>query len=101
MAEMASSPAQTISGTMFCDDVSVDAGGEGADYLDPGEMQRIAEDLGRVLRQRTTTYGWCEAPAPAYPPRREIVPGVGTIDQPLLNVALTPVLSPYPGPIPG
>ncbi len=45
-----------LGGTMFCDDVSLDAGGEGADYLDPAEMQRIAEDLGRTLRQRTTTY---------------------------------------------
>ena len=51
------SGADDLGGTVFCDDVSVDAGGEGADYLDPGEMQRIAEDLGRVLRQRTTTYG--------------------------------------------
>lgn len=51
------SGADDLGGTMFCDDVSVDAGGEGADYLDPSEMQRIAEDLGRVLRQRTTTYG--------------------------------------------
>jgi len=45
-----------LGGTMFCDDVSTDAGGEGADYFDPAEMQRIAEDLGRTLRQRTTTY---------------------------------------------
>ncbi|MDK2889744.1 MAG: 5-amino-6-(D-ribitylamino)uracil---L-tyrosine 4-hydroxyphenyl transferase [Methanoculleus sp.] len=45
-----------LGGTMFCDDVSTDAGGEGADYLDPAEMRRIAEDLGRTLRQRTTTY---------------------------------------------
>ncbi|WP_292519295.1 5-amino-6-(D-ribitylamino)uracil--L-tyrosine 4-hydroxyphenyl transferase CofH [Methanoculleus sp.] len=48
--------ADDLGGTMFCDDVSVDAGGEGADYLDPAEMQRIAADLGRTLRQRTTTY---------------------------------------------
>ncbi len=51
------SGADDLGGTMFCDDVSIDAGGEGADYLDPGEMQRIAEDIGRVLRQRTTVYG--------------------------------------------
>jgi FO synthase subunit 2 len=57
MAEMALlSGADDLGGTMFCDDVSVDAGGDGADYLDPGEMQRIASDLGRTLRQRTTTY---------------------------------------------
>ncbi len=48
--------ADDLGGTMFCDDVSVDAGGEGADYLDPREMQRITEDIGRTLRQRTTTY---------------------------------------------
>ncbi|NLA38248.1 MAG: 5-amino-6-(D-ribitylamino)uracil--L-tyrosine 4-hydroxyphenyl transferase CofH [Methanomicrobiales archaeon] len=58
MAEIALlSGADDLGGTMFCDDVSVDAGGEGADYLDPGEMQRITEDIGRVLRQRTTIYG--------------------------------------------
>ena len=45
-----------LGGTMFCDDVSLDAGGEGADYLDPGDMRRLTVDLGRTLRQRTTTY---------------------------------------------
>ena len=50
------SGADDFGGTMFCDDVSLDAGGEGSDYLDPAEMQRIANDLGRTLRQRTTTY---------------------------------------------
>ncbi|OQC71364.1 MAG: FO synthase subunit 2 [Euryarchaeota archaeon ADurb.Bin009] len=49
--------ADDLGGTMFCDDVSTDAGGEGADYLDPRDMQRIADDIGRTLRQRTTTYG--------------------------------------------
>ncbi len=43
-------------GTMFSDEVSTDAGGEGSDYLDPEEMRRITEDLGRILKQRTTTY---------------------------------------------
>jgi FO synthase subunit 2 len=57
MAEAALlSGADDFGGTMFCDDVSADAGGEGADYLDPVEMERIARDLGRPLRQRTTTY---------------------------------------------
>ncbi|PKL54964.1 MAG: 7,8-didemethyl-8-hydroxy-5-deazariboflavin synthase subunit CofH [Methanomicrobiales archaeon HGW-Methanomicrobiales-6] len=57
MAEAALlSGADDFGGTMFCDDVSTDAGGEGADYFDPAEMQRIAGDLGRTLRQRTTTY---------------------------------------------
>jgi FO synthase subunit 2 len=45
-----------LGGTMFVDAVSVDAGGDESDYLDPGEMRRIAEDIGRTLRQRTTVY---------------------------------------------
>ncbi|KQC05074.1 MAG: FO synthase subunit 2 [Methanoculleus sp. SDB] len=45
-----------LGGTMFCDAVSVDAGADEADYLDPDAMQRIAADIGRELRQRTTTY---------------------------------------------
>jgi len=43
-------------GTMFTDEVSVDAGATAADYFDPAGMQRIAEDQGRVLRRRSTTY---------------------------------------------
>lgn len=43
-------------GTMFSDEVSTEAGGEGSDYLDPVEMKRITEDLGRTLKQRSTTY---------------------------------------------
>lgn len=43
-------------GTMFSDEVSIDAGGEGSDYLDPEEMKRITEDIGRTLKQRTTVY---------------------------------------------
>jgi len=46
-----------LGGTMFHDEVSVDAGAKEADYLDPEMMRRIAEDLGRKLVQRTTTYG--------------------------------------------
>ncbi len=45
-----------LGGTMFCDDVSVTAGGDSADYLDPAEMERISEDIGRRLVQRTTVY---------------------------------------------
>jgi FO synthase subunit 2 len=26
------------------------------DYLDPKEMKRVAEDIGRTLRRRTTLY---------------------------------------------
>lgn len=43
-------------GTMFTDEVSGDAGATAADYFDPGEMKRITDDLGRVLRRRSTTY---------------------------------------------
>lgn len=43
-------------GTMFSDEVSVEAGGEGSDFLDPEEMRRMTEDIGRVLKQRSTTY---------------------------------------------
>lgn len=43
-------------GTMFSDEVSTEAGGEGSDYLDPAEMKRITEDIGRTLKQRSTTY---------------------------------------------
>lgn len=45
-----------LGGTMFCDDVSLDAGGEGSDYLDPAEMRRLCKDIGRELVQRTTLY---------------------------------------------
>lgn len=45
-----------VGGTMFADEVSIDAGGDNSDYFDPSEMKRIAEDIGRTLRQRTTRY---------------------------------------------
>jgi len=48
--------ANDLAGTMFTDDVTGDAGAAGSDYLDPKDMERIAADLGRTLRQRTTTY---------------------------------------------
>ncbi len=48
--------ANDLAGTMFTDDVSGDAGASGSDYLDPEDMKRIASDLGRKLRQRTTLY---------------------------------------------
>ena len=50
------SGANDLEGTMFEESISRSAGARGTDYLDPAEMQRMAEDLGRVLRQRTTTY---------------------------------------------
>ena len=45
-----------LGGTLFEESISREAGARDTDYLDPAEMQRIAGDLGRTLRQRTTTY---------------------------------------------
>ena len=45
-----------LAGTMFSDDVSVNAGASDADYLDPVVMERIVSDLGRTLKERTTLY---------------------------------------------
>jgi FO synthase subunit 2 len=45
-----------LGGTMFEESISKGAGAVNTDYLDPKEMQRIAEDLGRTLRQRNTLY---------------------------------------------
>ncbi len=57
MSELSlASGANDFAGTMFADDVSRDAGAESAEYLDPVDMERIAKDLGRPLRQRTTLY---------------------------------------------
>jgi len=48
--------ADDLGGTMFEESISKGAGATGTDYLDPAEMRRIAEDLGRPLRERTTLY---------------------------------------------
>jgi len=45
-----------MGGTMFVDSVSTDAGASEAGYFDPDCMKHIAEDIGRILRQRTTDY---------------------------------------------
>ena len=45
-----------LAGTMFSDDVSVNAGATDADYLDPEVMKRMVSDLGRTLKERTTLY---------------------------------------------
>ncbi|MGD0079256.1 MAG: 5-amino-6-(D-ribitylamino)uracil--L-tyrosine 4-hydroxyphenyl transferase CofH [Methanoregula sp.] len=45
-----------LGGTMFEESISKGAGATNTDYLDPKEMQRVAEDLGRTLRRRTTLY---------------------------------------------
>jgi FO synthase subunit 2 len=45
-----------LAGTMYTDDVSVDAGASDASFLDPVVMERLVSDLGRNLKQRTTVY---------------------------------------------
>ena len=45
-----------LAGTMFSDDVTADAGGSDADYLDPAVMERMVSDIGRNLQERTTLY---------------------------------------------
>jgi FO synthase subunit 2 len=45
-----------LGGTMFEESISKGAGATNTDYLDPAEMQRVAEDIGRPLRRRTTLY---------------------------------------------
>jgi FO synthase subunit 2 len=48
--------ANDLGGTMFEERISKGAGAQNTDFLDPAEMKRMAEDLGRTLRQRTTLY---------------------------------------------
>jgi len=48
--------ANDLGGTMFEESISKGAGAVNTDYLDPAEMQRVAEDIGRPLRRRTTLY---------------------------------------------
>jgi len=48
--------ANDLGGTMFEESISKGAGAVNTDYLDPTEMQRIAEDIGRTLKRRTTLY---------------------------------------------
>jgi 5-amino-6-(D-ribitylamino)uracil---L-tyrosine 4-hydroxyphenyl transferase len=45
-----------LAGTMFSDDISVNAGATDADYLDPKVMERMVSDIGRILKERTTLY---------------------------------------------
>jgi 5-amino-6-(D-ribitylamino)uracil---L-tyrosine 4-hydroxyphenyl transferase len=49
--------ANDLGGTMFEESISKGAGAVNTDYLDPKEMQRVAEDVGRHLQRRTTLYG--------------------------------------------
>jgi len=48
--------ANDLGGTMFEESISKGAGALNTDYLDPSEMQRVASDIGRTLRRRTTLY---------------------------------------------
>ena len=48
--------ANDLGGTMFEESISKGAGALNTDYLDPKEMQRVAEDVGRPLKRRTTLY---------------------------------------------
>jgi 5-amino-6-(D-ribitylamino)uracil---L-tyrosine 4-hydroxyphenyl transferase len=48
--------ANDLGGTMFEESISKGAGATNTDYLDPAEMQRVAEDVGRPLCRRTTLY---------------------------------------------
>lgn len=48
--------ADDLGGTMYEESISRGAGARDTEYLDPREMERMAEDLGRRLRQRTTLY---------------------------------------------
>jgi len=48
--------ANDLGGTMFEESISKGAGAVNTDYLDPDEMQRVAEDIGRTLRRRSTLY---------------------------------------------
>jgi FO synthase subunit 2 len=51
--------ANDLGGTMFEESISKGAGATNTDYLDPAEMQRVAEDIGRTLVRRTTLYKQC------------------------------------------
>jgi FO synthase subunit 2 len=48
--------ANDLGGTMFEESISKGAGATNTDYLDPCEMQRVAEDIGRSLKRRSTLY---------------------------------------------
>jgi FO synthase subunit 2 len=48
--------ADDLGGTMYEERISKGAGASDTDYLDPEEMKRLATDLGREFRQRTTLY---------------------------------------------
>ncbi len=45
-----------LGGTLYEESISREAGAENTEYLDPSEMKRMAEDIGRRLQERTTLY---------------------------------------------
>ncbi|MDO9539091.1 MAG: 5-amino-6-(D-ribitylamino)uracil--L-tyrosine 4-hydroxyphenyl transferase CofH [Methanocalculus sp.] len=48
--------ADDLGGTVYEESISKSAGAPETDFLDPLVMQRMAEDIGRTLRERTTLY---------------------------------------------
>lgn len=48
--------ANDLGGTVFEERISKGAGAQNTDYLDPADMRRMAEDIGRPLRRRNTLY---------------------------------------------
>jgi len=48
--------ANDLGGTVFEERISKGAGAQNTDYLDPAEMRRLAEDIGRPLKRRNTLY---------------------------------------------
>jgi FO synthase subunit 2 len=48
--------ANDLGGTLYEESISKGAGARDTDYLDPEEMRKLAEDLGRPFRQRSTLY---------------------------------------------
>jgi FO synthase subunit 2 len=46
-----------LGGTMYEERISKEAGAVDSDFLDPKEMGRMASDIGREIRERTTLYG--------------------------------------------
>ena len=48
--------ANDMGGTLYEESISRGAGARNTEYLDPKEMRRLAEDLGRSFRQRNTLY---------------------------------------------
>ena len=64
----ASCRANDLGGTMFEESISKGAGAQNTDYLDPKEMQRVAEDIGPLCRARRSIKKpdggglWCGTP---------------------------------------